>query len=172
MRGTTNRATKMRTSARGSSKARSTSRTAAPGRSRATGATQLRVASGAPSRFHSDELGRTYDLDRRDSRPPGIATVAGSVGDSSGSAGVSDDAAAEHHEAGEQPGYGVQVLIASARGRGMPAGRARPGTLDPCDVQQESRGAGEQAERRAADRRPRRHQRAGRDDRHEQQYAE
>src|SRR5882762_9765226 len=64
------------------------------------------------------------------------------------------------------------MLIASAGSLGLPASRARPGTLDPRDVQQESSGTAEQTEGRAADFRPRPHQGSNHEDRRDQYWAQ
>jgi hypothetical protein len=78
---------------------------------------------------------------------------------------MGDDAAEEQCYASDEPWQGVEMLIAPASGLRLPARRARPGALNPRDVQQESPGAGEYAKNRTADPWPRRHQPPKQEDR-------
>lgn len=85
--------------------------------------------------------------------------------------GISDGAADEHGDPNKQPWQRVQVLVASARRGGVPASRSRPGALYPSDIEQKNATPAEKAERRATDRRPRRHERANDGDRRKNEYA-
>ena len=90
----------------------------------------------------------------------------------SASAGVADDAGDECCQPGKQPRQWVQVLVASAGCRGLPAGRAGPGALHPSDVAEEYSNPGEESKRGAANRRLGGHQRANYSYWHEHENAE
>jgi hypothetical protein len=66
-------------------------------------------------------------------------------------------AADQQSDPDNQPWQRVQVLIASACPCGLPAGRARPGSLKPSDVKEKNADTTEESEGGTADRRPRSH---------------
>src|SRR5581483_12353983 len=71
---------------------------------------------------------------------------------------VSEEADDEEHGAGNEPRQRIEVLVAAARGRRLPAGGAGTFALHPRDVDEQHADAAQQAERGAASLRARREQ--------------
>ena len=59
---------------------------------------------------------------------------------------VTDDAADESRKPDNEPRQRVEVLVTSACGRGLPARRARAGSLEPRDKEEKNAGGGQEPE--------------------------
>jgi hypothetical protein len=64
---------------------------------------------------------------------------------SSAAACVRDEASDNQHDANEEPRKWIQMLVTAGRGCSVPAGRPWPIALNPCHIEGEQAGTGEQA---------------------------